>query len=508
MPASRQRRGFIHSKNRYSPDVYPTRQLWAGVVLVATLIAFAVILERPLLFAGATVLGAWILAQQIAFIYELDRVRRTLTVEQDVDPKEARTGGTTVATLSAWIGQPTQLDLVIEGGLPTAARTDGSLSLSVGADITDASDAVSVTWPIAGHHRFDRATVSAANSLFEETIAVGNTPRVTVEPPQPRHVHIGAGGTQVAAVHGAHSGGQAGSGIEPLSLREYVSGDTADQIDWKTTARLGTTYVREYEAETNQQTLLVVDERPSLSAGPSSETKLDYLREVALSLAANARKQNDSVGLLTINDDGGSYLSPASAGGGYEPVRKRLLDLEATQTGHATDSGSPSSPLNVGNTYLPTLTGSDVRKRRVDLEGGSDDSFSKKLLPFYATRGETDRQLGQTLPAAVRSELTQSQQRFLLVVCTDDTQPAELHELTKIASRQGHEMILLLAPSILYVPGGLTDLDQAYNQYLEFEELRRELSRQPNVTAFEVGPGDRLASVLPSSRLGGGSREN
>ena len=36
----------------------------------------------------------------------------------------------------------------------------------------------------------------------------------------------------------------------------------------------------------------------------------------------------------------------------------------------------------------------------------------------------------------------------------------------------------------------------SYESYVDFEEFRRELSRLPRVTAFEVGPSDRLEAVL------------
>ncbi|WP_255681357.1 hypothetical protein [Natrinema sp. SYSU A 869] len=64
-------------------------------------------------------------------------------------------------------------------------------------------------------------------------------------------------------------------------------------------------------------------------------------------------------------------------------------------------------------------------------------------------------------------------------------------------------MTVLLAPSVLYEPGGLADVEQAYDRYIEFEEFRRELSRMDNVRALEVGPADRLATVLEAGRSGG-----
>jgi len=49
---------------------------------------------------------------------------------------------------------------------------------------------------------------------------------------------------------------------------------------------------------------------------------------------------------------------------------------------------------------------------------------------------------------------------------------------------------------VLYEPGGLADLERAYDRYLAFEEFRRELAKLDGVTALEVGPADRLSAVL------------
>ena len=56
--------------------------------------------------------------------------------------------------------------------------------------------------------------------------------------------------------------------------------------------------------------------------------------------------------------------------------------------------------------------------------------------------------------------------------------------------------MVFITPQWLFEPTTLTDLDDAYDRYLAFEELRRELDGAPRVTAFEVAPGDRLDAVL------------
>lgn len=46
----------------------------------------------------------------------------------------------------------------------------------------------------------------------------------------------------------------------------------------------------------------------------------------------------------------------------------------------------------------------------------------------------------------------------------------------------------------------LANLDAPYDRYVEFEELRHELSRPDGVMAYEVAPGDRLEAVLSAGQ--------
>jgi hypothetical protein len=86
------------------------------------------------------------------------------------------------------------------------------------------------------------------------------------------------------------------------------------------------------------------------------------------------------------------------------------------------------------------------------------------------------------------------------VILTDDSRPERLREAITVARRGGNRVLVFLAPSVLFESGGLADLEAAYDRYVDFEELRRDLAGLPGVSAFEVGPGDRLDAVLATGR--------
>ncbi|WP_226042375.1 DUF58 domain-containing protein [Natrinema sp. DC36] len=522
-----------------------TRRGWTVGALVAVLAVLAVVFARPILLAGSALLGAWLLAHQYRFTRDLERTVASLSVVQSTARTTIRTGDEMPVTLTVKRETETSLSLEITAGLPVGATTTEPIAVTLAPSGERADRTRTMRWPIAGRHSFDRATVVATDGLFSETITAGTTPTVAVEPPSPRAIHVGEGGDRIAASYGSHETGQTGSGIELAELREYVPGDTEKQIDWKATARHGMPYVREYEAETDRRTLLVVDHRASLATGPRAETQLEALREIALVIAGNARRLNDPLGLVTVGDGGiTNHIGIASSVVNYGSVRRHLLELEPTAaattpvatasrldgpqsmgdataassatTGSAeTHESQPSdetttSPIARNGSGRPAAPRQDrpapaaVRRSLADLEG-IDDAFARTLRPFYTDREVYRERIAETpLYGAVERTVTNTKGSTWTVICTDDSRPAELHETVSLARRGGSRVTVLLAPAVLYEPGGLADLERAYDRYLAFEEFRRELAKLDDVTALEVGPADRLSAVLEAGRSRGG----
>src|SRR5262249_49148504 len=94
--------------------------------------------------------------------------------------------------------------------------------------------------------------------------------------------------------------------------REYVPGDDIKHVDWKVYGRTGRFYLKQYEEETNLVLWLLVDVSESMRYGSGPVTKYDYACMSAAALAYLTLHQQDSVGLVTFDDQVRTFLRPSS----------------------------------------------------------------------------------------------------------------------------------------------------------------------------------------------------
>lgn len=469
-----------------------TRRAWGAALVGLFLLALGLLLEQPLLLVGAAVIGAWLVTTAISFVRDLGRTLEELELEQRTERDRVVTRRNLAVTLSATIDTPSPLRLAVESNPPASTSTTDESSLEVDVDIGNqrAETAYLAAWPHAGTVTLDPPTVTATDrlGLFEQSFATGPAPSVTVAPRTPREIHVGMGGEPVAAAYGEHQAGRHGTGLEPAELREYVPGDAASRIDWKATARLAEPFVREYEVETDRRTVLVVDHRASLGLGLEGETKLDYLREVALAHLESARAFDDPLGCYTVGAEGitGRWLPEV----GRQPaarIRQHLDRLAPTPTSGRDAAGRTGDPADA--------------RRLAERLGADDSAFARTLRPYFERADAyVDRIEGEPLYEAVRSVRETVRGAVWTVLFTDDRDPASLRQAVSVAQRGEGRVLVYLTPSVLFEPGGLADLESAYDRYVEFEDLRRDLTRMDRVDAFEVAPGDRIDAVLSAGR--------
>ncbi|NHN46429.1 DUF58 domain-containing protein [Halostella sp. JP-L12] len=472
-----------------------TRRFWALSLLVAFLSVGGAIIGELGLLVGGAVLGGWLLAQQFLFLDNLRTTVNSLSIEQHLSRTTVMTGETVTTTLAVErpISSP-RLDVAVEALPPVAASGNVSEDriAELQTDDREAKTTFDVSMPVAGSYDFRRPVVTASDGLglFRATVPIGAIKSIVVEPRAPRDVHIGEGGSQVATAIGEHAADQTGAGIEPETVRQYVPGDEIRSIDWKATARLNHPHVREFELETDPTTALFVDHRAAMADGPEGETKLDYAREVALAFVNSAKTLNSRIGLYTVGDDGvmNSY-SPSGSADHYSAIRHAINDLRP--------------PGHDERATWRRLSRSPTEARRVGHILGDDSTpFGTSLRPFFEDRSEYVHRVDEDpLAATVRQRTARLSDAIWSVIITDDTDRAEVRETVKLARRGNGNVMVFLTPSVLFEPGGLSDLEAAYNEYSEFETFRRSLANLERVSAFEVGPASRLSAVLSAGAV-------
>ncbi|MGY1551006.1 DUF58 domain-containing protein [Microbacterium sp. A588] len=126
-----------------------------------------------------------------------------------------------------------------------------------------------------------------------------------------------------------------GQGTEFDSLRDYVRGDDVRSIDWRATARAGTTMLRTWRPERDRHVVILIDTGRTSAARVGDGTRLEAALESALLLGALATRAGDHVHLLLydravrarVTGIDGTALLPAMTDA-MATVHARLVDTD------------------------------------------------------------------------------------------------------------------------------------------------------------------------------------
>jgi uncharacterized protein (DUF58 family) len=211
-----------------------------------------------------------------------------------------------------------RISLVLPAGLETADATRWTLLLRPGVP---EMLSCTVRPNRAGRFRLgqvlvrlsDVSSTMIARGIGGETITVESRPlraelRALVRPEQVR----ATSGDRVARL--------AADGIEFADVREQQAGALERRINWRATARRGTTCVNVHHPERSTDVVLLAD--------TFSEAVLPQVVAVAVSLADTYLRRHDRVGLVSF---GGvlDWVEPGSGPAHLERIRLALLSSEA-----------------------------------------------------------------------------------------------------------------------------------------------------------------------------------
>ena len=140
---------------------------------------------------------------------------------------------------------------------------------------------------------------------------------------------------------GLHRQQQIGKGRDFDQLREYLPGDSYEDIHWKATAKRQQPITRVYQVERTQHIYVVIDasrlsarqadpgsaSSPAGPAAPVPATVLDRFISSALVLALAAQRQGDRFGLCVFDDNIRVFLKAGTGKLHFNTCRESLLTL-------------------------------------------------------------------------------------------------------------------------------------------------------------------------------------
>lgn len=136
-------------------------------------------------------------------------------------------------------------------------------------------------------------------------------------------------------IQGLHRAPHLGSSTDFAEHRMYVPGDDLRRLDWRLYARTDRYYVKEFEADTNTNLLVVLDVSRSMLYG----TKLQYACTLGACLAYFSSLQRDRVGLATFANGLVEFVPPSA-----KHLRMVLHSLDRAPD---TVPGEPAAPARM-----------------------------------------------------------------------------------------------------------------------------------------------------------------
>lgn len=298
----------------------------------------------PLVLAGLAefppyaALGIWVLLCVVLIVIDvlLAPNPRSVVVTRRV-PTRARIGEPVPVSVALQNQGPRTLHAVIrDAWQPTAGAGESRQRLSV-----PPGERRRVTIPLLPRRRGELASEFVMIRSLGPLGLAGRQARhrvrgtIRVLPAFSSRKHLPSRLARLRELDGNTSIQVRGQGTEFDSLREYVRGDDVRSIDWRATARAGTTMLRTWRPERDRHVVIIIDTGRTAAARVGDGTRVDAALEASLLLAALAARAGDHVHLLMydrvvrarVTGVDGAALLPALTDA-MAPVHARLVDTD------------------------------------------------------------------------------------------------------------------------------------------------------------------------------------
>ncbi|WP_136592389.1 DUF58 domain-containing protein [Salinigranum halophilum] len=465
----------------------PTSEFWAAVGVVGILYVAGILGNLPLLIFAGSGLTAWLLISAMLTSSTLVETHDSVSVHVVSDTKQVALGEQIKLPVTVSASEPVSHPVTVDVEFP-AGIDASNVTLQLSPGQYQAREVIPVSLPLAGRFTLPKITVRyvSGDGLFTQSVSLESGVTITATPRGPEAIHVGTGGERTKLFGGHNGRWYTDRGDDVASTREYQPGDAFRRIDWKATARLDEPIVREFDSDQELRIHVVVDAQSRLRAGTSGRTKLDYLREVAMRTVAGAEMNDNPLSLTIVNDDGiQTAIDLARTNDHYQRARDSLLALDTSVSG--TRIAPP--PMNSDNPVSAQWKAEVFRRR-------DETTFTTTLGPYFRRGrsfdpGESDDHLFN----AVQRHVSRGNAGGTTVIFTDDEQRRRLMDIVQLATWKRGKATVCLTPTVLFDDGADSSA-HTFERLTDFEEYRRSLDQLPGVAALEVGPDNRLKSVL------------
>jgi len=150
--------------------------------------------------------------------------------------------------------------------------------------------------------------------FYERVIADGLPSQVEVTPSGRELTRGVLTAVAMSTYGGSLTSRRKGEGLEFADIRRYEPGDPYKRIEWHSTAKTNRLMVRELNAETQLNVMVLLDSTASMAYGEAGRTKLDYAARAVASLVSYLSKRGDFVGLTIMQGRGPATVIPLARG--------------------------------------------------------------------------------------------------------------------------------------------------------------------------------------------------
>ncbi len=130
-------------------------------------------------------------------------------------------------------------------------------------------------------------------------------------------------------IAGLHLQRQVGQGREFEKLREYLPGDSLNDIHWRGTAKRGALVTKQYQIERTQEIYVVLDASRLSARNSDGQPVLERYISAALVLSLVAQQQGDLFGLVTFSDRVHSFVRARSGKPHFRVCQDALINLDS-----------------------------------------------------------------------------------------------------------------------------------------------------------------------------------